>query len=69
LRHVIWWKFTDVSEVLAASIIVALMEAESTSETSVNVCQTTQHNNPEDCRLRPTSCVPAYQNDKLQVGG
>jgi hypothetical protein len=36
--------------VLTASIIGAmlLMEAASTSETSVNICQTTQRNNPED---------------------
>jgi hypothetical protein len=40
---------------LAASIIRAIalmMEAASTSETSVNFYQTTQRNNPEDSRLR-----------------
>jgi hypothetical protein len=38
---------------IAASIIIALMlEAASTSEASVNVCKTTQRNNPEDCDLR-----------------
>jgi hypothetical protein len=44
LRHVVWQKFTDVSEALAASIIRAMeaalialmMEVASTSETSVN---------------------------------
>jgi hypothetical protein len=37
LRRVVWYKFTDVSEVLAASIIIALMmEAASSPETSVN---------------------------------
>jgi hypothetical protein len=46
---VVWWKFTDVSEVRAASIIRALMmEAANTSETSVNFYQTTLRNNPED---------------------
>jgi hypothetical protein len=43
--------FTDVSEVLHASIIkaiVLMMEAASTSETSINVYQTTWCNNPED---------------------
>jgi hypothetical protein len=54
LRHVVWEKFTDISEVLAASIIRAvialMMEAASTSETSVNFCQTAQRNNPEDSR-------------------
>jgi hypothetical protein len=42
LRRVVWQKFTDVSVVLAA-----LMEAASTSETSVNY-QTARRNNPED---------------------
>jgi hypothetical protein len=48
LRHVVWYNFTDVSEALA--VITLMMEAASTSETSVNFCQTTQHN-PEDCHL------------------
>jgi hypothetical protein len=39
--------FTDVSEVLAASIIWAMMQAASTSEPSVNY-QTTRRYNPED---------------------
>jgi hypothetical protein len=37
--------------VLAASIITLMMEAASTSETSVNFYQTTQRNNPEDSHL------------------
>jgi hypothetical protein len=38
---VVWYKLTDVSEVLAASINISLMmEAASTSETSKNSCQT-----------------------------
>jgi hypothetical protein len=41
-----------VSEVLAASIIRAMMEAASISETSVNVYQTTRRNNPEDSHLQ-----------------
>jgi hypothetical protein len=40
--------FTDVSEMLAASVIRAIMEAASTSKTSVNFYQTTRRNNPED---------------------
>jgi hypothetical protein len=48
LRRVVWYKFTDVSEVLAASIIALMMEAASTCETSVNVYQTTRRNSPED---------------------
>jgi RNase adaptor protein for sRNA GlmZ degradation len=61
----VFWveSFTDVSEVLAASIIraisddlhnqgddssVLMMEAESTSETLVNFYQTTRRYNPEE---------------------
>jgi hypothetical protein len=48
LHHVVWLKFTDVSEVLAASIIrvmiALIMEAASTCETSVKFYQTTWHN-------------------------
>jgi hypothetical protein len=48
-RCVVWWTFTDVSEVFAAFVIRAIaMEAASTSETSVNFYQTTQRNNPDD---------------------
>jgi hypothetical protein len=36
LRRVVWQTFTDVSEVLAASIIALMMEAANTSGTSVN---------------------------------
>jgi hypothetical protein len=51
LGHAVWYKFTDVSEVLAASIIRAMMAAASTSETSVNFYQTTWRNNLEDNQL------------------
>jgi hypothetical protein len=50
LRRVVWQKFTDVLEVFAASIIRAMslmMEPANTSETSVNLYQTTQRNNPK----------------------
>jgi hypothetical protein len=40
-----------LSDVLAASIIRAMIEAASTSETSVNFYQTTRRSNPEDSRL------------------
>jgi hypothetical protein len=47
--------FTDVSEVLTVSIIrthiALMMEAANTSETPVNLYQTTQRNNPEDSYL------------------
>jgi hypothetical protein len=47
---------SDVSEVLAASnirvsIIALMMEAASSSKTSVNFYQTTRRNNPEDSHL------------------
>jgi hypothetical protein len=52
---VVWEKYTDVSEMLTAFIIKAIiflmMEAASTSETSVNFYQTTRRNNPEDSHL------------------
>jgi hypothetical protein len=52
LRRVVWQKITNVSEVLTASIIRALvMEAVITSETSVNFYQTARRNNPEDSHL------------------
>jgi hypothetical protein len=50
LRRVLW--FTDVSVVLASSIIMAMMEAASTSETSVNFYHTTPRNNPEKSHLQ-----------------
>jgi hypothetical protein len=43
--------FTDVSDVFSVSIIRAMMEAASTSETLVNFYQTTRRNNPEDSHL------------------
>jgi hypothetical protein len=51
LRRVIWHILTDVSEVLTASNIKAMMEAVSTSETSVNIYQTTRRIIPEDKHL------------------
>jgi hypothetical protein len=56
LRRVVWQTFTDVLEVLPASLIwtgfIALMlKAVSTSETSVNFNQTTRRNNPEDSHI------------------
>jgi hypothetical protein len=52
LRRVVWKKFTDVSAVLTASIIRAIialmMDEVSTTETSVNFYQTTRRNIPED---------------------
>jgi hypothetical protein len=44
--------FTSVSQVLAASIIGAMMEAANISGTSVNFHQTTRRNNLEDSHLQ-----------------
>jgi hypothetical protein len=50
LHHVVWKKITDVSEVLAASILRAMIA--STSEMLVvNFYQATRHNNLEDSLL------------------
>jgi hypothetical protein len=61
LRHRDWQKFTDVSEVLAVTIIMAIsvlmMEAISRSETSVNFYQITRRCNPEDRHLQSTRYV------------
>jgi hypothetical protein len=49
----VWERLTDVSEVLTASIIIALMmETVSTSEPSVSIYQTTWRNIPEDTHLQ-----------------
>jgi hypothetical protein len=53
-RRVVWYKFADVPEVLAASINkenARMMKAARTSETSVNFYHTTRRYNPEDSRL------------------
>jgi hypothetical protein len=47
LRRAAWFIFIDDSEVLA----VLIMEAASSSETSVNFYQTTRLYNPEDSHL------------------
>jgi hypothetical protein len=66
---VVWEKFADVSEVLAASIIRAIqlialmMEAASTSEMSVNFYQTTWRRNAEDSHL----CTRRRENLKSQI--
>jgi hypothetical protein len=51
LHPVVWQKFSDVSEVIAAYIIALMMKAASTSETLVNFYQTTRLNIPEDSHL------------------
>jgi hypothetical protein len=48
LRCVVWYKFTDVSEMITISLMT---EAVSTSETSVNFYETTRRNITEDNHL------------------
>jgi hypothetical protein len=52
LRHVVWWKFTIVSEDLAAFIIALMIEPANISETSVNYCQTARLSIPEDSHFQ-----------------
>jgi hypothetical protein len=53
LLSVVWYKFTDVSEVLTASLIIAMMmEAVNTSEASVHFYQIIRRNISEDSNLR-----------------
>jgi hypothetical protein len=54
--RVLNWISTDVSEVRAASIIRAMMEAARTSETSVEMVLRTRQNIPEDSELHTRSC-------------
>jgi hypothetical protein len=56
LRRVVWYKFSDILDVLTACIIRAMMEELSTFETSVNLHQTTQRNIPEDSQLHTRRC-------------
>jgi hypothetical protein len=54
LRRVVWQKFSEVSDVLPAStirVIALMMEAVSTSITSVNFYETVRRNIPEDSHL------------------
>jgi hypothetical protein len=50
----VWYKFTNVPEVPAASIIITalMIEAARTSESLVNFYQATRRYNPEDSHLR-----------------
>jgi hypothetical protein len=57
LRSVAWNILTDVSVVLTAFIIRSLMmEAVSSSETSVNIYRTTRRNVAENSHLRNITC-------------
>jgi hypothetical protein len=60
LRRVVSQKLADVSEVLIASIIRAIiavvMEAVSTSEASASFHETARRNIPEDIHLHTSRC-------------
>jgi ubiquitin-protein ligase len=61
LRRVIWKKFIDLSEVLVA-MIALMLEAASTSETSVKFYQITRPNNPEGSHLNTVRCTSEEYN-------
>jgi hypothetical protein len=70
-RRVVWYKFTNVSEVLAASIIALMMEAARTFETLLNFYQTIRCYNPEDSYLRTHRrenliSYKYYKDDKIK---
>jgi hypothetical protein len=62
LRHVMWYKFTDILEMFTASIIKAvtalMMEAVRNSETSVNFYQTIRRNIPPESHLHTHHSPP-----------
>jgi hypothetical protein len=51
-----WFEFTDVSEVCTASIAL-MIEAAQTSETLVNLQQSTRRYNPEYSHLQMYVCI------------
>jgi hypothetical protein len=60
--------FSNVSKVLTASIIIALMmEAVNTSETSINFYQTTWCNIPEDSHLHTHCCENLKYQQKCEI--
>jgi hypothetical protein len=56
--RVINWKSADISEVRAASIIRAIMEAARTSETSGDIQLRTRQYIPGDSELHPLKFIP-----------
>jgi hypothetical protein len=70
LRRVVWQEFTDVSEVLTACIraITLMLEVVSTSETLVNICQTTRRIIPEDSHLLNHNLVKITEDLGVTVG-
>jgi hypothetical protein len=66
LRHEVWLKFIDVSKVLTAFIIIAVMtETASTSETSVNFYHTSWRNIPEDSNFQRGNRVNIFTRINL----
>jgi hypothetical protein len=66
LLCVVYYKLTDVSEVLTAfiiKVIALMMEVASTSETSVNFYQKTRRNNPEDSHHH----IRRHENNKSHM--
>jgi hypothetical protein len=59
----VFWVVAPCSLIEVYRLIVLMMEAESTSETSVNFYQTTRRNIPEDSHLHIRRC----ENLKSQI--
>jgi hypothetical protein len=62
-------KFTDFSEVVTTLLIRAMkmMEVKSTSETSLNLYESTQHNNPEDSHVQTDTILPLFQGSTFNI--
>jgi hypothetical protein len=71
MKMTVFWDVAPCSLVEVSLLIALMMEAESTSETSVNFYQTTRRNNPEDGRLllaQNRFQWSAFENDKEHSG-
>jgi kynureninase len=66
LRRVVWYKLTEVSEVLSVSIIALMMEAVITSETSVNFYQTIRSTFQMTVIFKATFSFPGNLNTAKQ---
>jgi hypothetical protein len=63
LYFVVWYKFTDISEVITA----LMMEAVSTCETSVSFYQKTRRSTPEDGEVRTCEHLSLLNAGRVSV--
>jgi hypothetical protein len=68
-RRVLWYTSTDVLQERAASASEhrVIMKAANTSETSVNMYNTTRHSMPEDSHLRTRCCKNVKSHKKCYL--